>query len=315
MGAAVKPKLCTQEQIDHLTIKGVKFIIANKEDAIRYLSRNNNYFKLTAYRKVFPKHEQGENIGKYQDLDFAQLRDLSIIDMRLRYQMLEMALDVEHYAKVRLLKYIEDRADENGYSIVEDYRTAIGADNCRRLDADFIERAKSPYCGSIIEKYSKGFPVWAFVEIISFGGLVSFYQYCSKRYSDKELEDIAYLMLNIKDLRNAAAHNNCILNDLDSGSNREPKYRIMEELAYIGVSKRVRKVKMANIRLQQIVTLLYTHKTIVTSDGIHQVQCRKLHEVLDRMYHHIEYYRTNSIITSAFDFLKMVIDNWFAVSI
>lgn len=35
------------------------------------------------------------------------LVDLSIVDMLLRYEMLPLTLDVEHFAKVKLLKRIE----------------------------------------------------------------------------------------------------------------------------------------------------------------------------------------------------------------
>lgn len=53
-------------------------------------------------------------------------------------------------------------------------------------------------------------PVWVFIEIVSFGGLVGFYHYCAKRYSDKEMIDDYYRLLTCKKNRNGAAHSNCI---------------------------------------------------------------------------------------------------------
>jgi hypothetical protein len=50
-----KPILGTDGQIRHLQSKGVKFNIMTVEEATEYLNKNNNYFKLTAYRKNFPK--------------------------------------------------------------------------------------------------------------------------------------------------------------------------------------------------------------------------------------------------------------------
>ena len=73
----LKPMLTPSELIKHLESKGVKFELINKEDAQKYLEENNNYFKLVSYRKNFPKYENGENIGKYIDLDFKMLMDLS----------------------------------------------------------------------------------------------------------------------------------------------------------------------------------------------------------------------------------------------
>ena len=40
--------------------------------------------------------------------------------MRLRYLLLHLALDVENYAKVKLLQTIED-SDDDGYQVVEEY--------------------------------------------------------------------------------------------------------------------------------------------------------------------------------------------------
>ena len=73
---------------------------------------------------------------------------------------------------------------------------------------------RSIYCRNIIEKYGGNYPVWAFIEIVSFGELVGFYHYCANRFSDKEMKDDYYRLLTCKKIRNGAAHSNCILNDL-----------------------------------------------------------------------------------------------------
>lgn len=57
-------------------------------DAVAYLSRNNNFFRLRSYRTNFPKVEEGSRKGQYANLDFKMLVDLSIVDMLLRYEML-----------------------------------------------------------------------------------------------------------------------------------------------------------------------------------------------------------------------------------
>jgi len=55
----IKPILSIKGQINHLTFRGVKFDILSKEEAMVYLSQNNNYFKLTSYRKSFAIHLDG----------------------------------------------------------------------------------------------------------------------------------------------------------------------------------------------------------------------------------------------------------------
>ena len=49
----------------------------------------------------------GVNEGKYLNLDFAYLKDLGIIDFRLRMILFKMINSIEHYLKLRILKYIE----------------------------------------------------------------------------------------------------------------------------------------------------------------------------------------------------------------
>lgn len=45
---------------------------------------------------------------------------MSIIDMRLRYRIVEMALDIEHHTKLQLLRKI-DEYDEDGYQVAKEY--------------------------------------------------------------------------------------------------------------------------------------------------------------------------------------------------
>ena len=60
-------------------------------------------------------------------------------------------------------------------------------------------------------------------------------------------------------------------------------------------------------RMQQIVTLLYTHSVIVTSSGVRESEKRALTELCQRMHHHIDYYTDNDVITSNFDFFEKVV--------
>ena len=120
MGKTNKPILNCAKQISHLQSKGVKFEIISTADAEKYLNENNNYFKLRAYRKNFPKHPDGADKDKYINLDFAMLKDLAIIDMHLRYKLMHLVLDIEHFAKVKLLRTIGDSRND-GYEIVESY--------------------------------------------------------------------------------------------------------------------------------------------------------------------------------------------------
>ena len=56
------------------------------------------------------------------------LTDLSIIDMRIRKTMLSIVLDLEHYAKVKLLSKMENDS-KDGYTIVEEYIQNLKTNN------------------------------------------------------------------------------------------------------------------------------------------------------------------------------------------
>ena len=307
-----KPRLSLDEQIQHLKDKGILFNIMDEESAKQYLKYNNNYYKLTSFRKNYDKHPGGKNKGQYIKLEFAYLVDMSIIDMRLRYRIVEMALDIKHHTKLQLLRKI-DEYDEDGYQIVKDYIDSLDDRQKNHFESEINRNRRSIYCRNIIEKYGGNYPVWAFLEIISFGKLVGFYRYCANRFSDKEMKDDYYRLLTCKKIRNGAAHSNCILNDLrphtaEHHTNKE----ITKELIHIPhMNSNFRKNKMSNTRIQQIITLLYMHKKIVRSEGIALYESGELKKLIRRIDRNSNYYKTNKLIQETFRFFEMVVDSWF----
>lgn len=87
--ANTKPWLTASEQIDRLKSRGVHFSLMSEDDARAYLEKNNNYFRLRAYRLGFPKVEEGNRKGEYANLDFYAETETS--DTRAY----EQALDIE----------------------------------------------------------------------------------------------------------------------------------------------------------------------------------------------------------------------------
>jgi len=308
----VKPKLSLDGQIEHLKEKGVLFNIMSEVEAKDYLAQHNNYFKLTAYRKNYDKHPAGENKDKYINLEFAYLVDIAVIDMQLRYRIVHMALDLEHHTKLQLLRKM-DAFNEDGYQIVQDYIDSLDEKQRKIFDSEINRNKGNIYCGDIIAKYDGAFPIWAFIEIVPFGRLVAFYGFCADRFAEKTMKDTFYRLLTCKEIRNASAHSNCILNNLKAktaahGTNAA----VTSELMTIkGMNTNFRKNRMSNARIQQVVTLLYTHKDMVESDGIKQSESEELKKIMSRVDKNYDYYKTNPMIKGTFDFLKLVVDSWF----
>lgn len=313
----MKPWLNPQQQVEHLKSKGVRFKLMTETEAVDYLSKNSNYFRLRSYRTGFSKVEEGERKGQYSNLDFKMLVDLSIVDMLLRYEMLQLSLDIEHFAKVRLLGKIES-AGEDGYAVVSDFLSSYDE---KKPDGSIYNSTKneirkgerSPYIRGILSRYPKyDFPAWVFLEVVSFGTFIYFYEFCAKRFGSKEMLDDFYLFQGVKSLRNACAHNNCILNEMSSGSAmykaRHSLTVAIGQIATIGQGQR--KSKLSNDRLQQVATTLYVHK-LIASKGVHDNRARSLKEFVDRMNMHLDYYQGNDQIVSGFDFITKLISEWF----
>ena len=53
-----------------------------------------------------------------------KLQILAVIDMKLRYRIVHMALDIEHHTKLQLLRMM-DKFNEDGYQIVQDYLDSL----------------------------------------------------------------------------------------------------------------------------------------------------------------------------------------------
>ncbi|WP_026664630.1 Abi family protein [Butyrivibrio sp. FC2001] len=169
------------------------------------------------------------------------------------------------------------------------------------------------HCGDIIVKYDGAYPIWAFLEVIPFGRLVSFYGFCADRFADKNMKNNYYRLLTCKEIRNASAHSNCILNDLKARTaSHDTNAGVTKALMSIeGMNKNFRKNRMSNARIQQIVTLLYMHKEIVTSEGVHKKAAKDLQDVIARAFKNNDYYKNNPMLKGTFDFLKLVVDSWF----
>ena len=127
--------------------------------------------------------------------------------------------------------------------------------------------------------------------------------------------DRFYIMIRCKNVRNACAHNDCLINDFHIGTAPyKPKYPVIQKLAVIpSLSSDSRKRRMQNERMQELIYVLYIHNEIVTSKGVHDKAAQKLHAFKERMMKHSDYYNTNQLIAANFNFLKLVIDNWFSL--
>lgn len=198
-----KPWLTPAQQVKHLESEGIKFELTSKDDAERYLEKNNNFFRINLFRKGFPTYVGGPNDGLFINLDFGMLRDLAIIDYEFRQVLLSISIDVEHFSKLQLLRFLEAHQDD-GYLIVEKYISSKDQklDNGKTVNlvkSEINRGANGCYTNQIIADYpGYRYPVWAFVELIPFGTFNIFFFMLQR---DIETKNFKAVSINFKALK------------------------------------------------------------------------------------------------------------------
>lgn len=317
----LRPMMNISEMVSYLKQKNIKFDLISEEDAETYLKYNNNYYNITAYKHNFQKYPSpaGKYEGLYQDLDFAYLKDMAIIDHRTRLLLFKMIIDIEHYLKIKILNTIETIEEEDGYKIVNLYLEKDFNDEKfpKRVHNSIFKKVGNEYYQKIFSKYDvdkdkklENIPIWEFLEIITFGELVNFYDFYTKEYNLVDENRDVYILRDIVKLRNAVAHNTCVLSELNKKDNDYPaSYKIVQYLKDCNIGKVTRNNKLSNSRIRQITCTLYMFNEIVTSDGIKENVNKEINKLFfDRIILHKEYNNNNELLKSIYSYFKNIIE-------
>lgn len=313
---SIKKKITIEEQISHMKNNNIKFEICKEDEANHFLKEHNYYFKIKSYSKNFSKYTQGENKGKYINLDFAYLKELASIDMRLRQIILRMCLNLEHSLRCFIVLTSTMNKYDNGYNVAQSFLR-----NHSKTKTE-IERAKdSCITCSLYNKYNSDFSVWSLVELLTFSGITKFilyyfdYSYFRPRgYNTNQL--INFFDFNVRHLRNAAAHNNCLINDLREYDKRginnfsvDGKIRkYLEDNIKIIKSKERNKYLKVPV-LQDLASLIIMYDEYVTSEKVKANDYRELNSLFkERITKNKEYFNREQNLTGAYNFINKIID-------
>ena len=165
-----KDKLTVDSQIAHMKSNGITFNIVNEEEAKEFLLYNNYYFKIKSYAKNYDKYLEGDNKGKYINLDFAYIKELSTIDMYIRQFVMKITLSIEHFLKTQMLRDFMGNDQEDGYSIIEEF-----IDEFPGIRRNIDMKQSNSACTDLITKYNDSFAIWNIVEVLSFGDFIKLY--------------------------------------------------------------------------------------------------------------------------------------------
>lgn len=314
----IKPILTSSQLVQKMkNEKGIKFSVVSEKEAEKYLFNVNNFLRTASYRKNFQKYQKGINKGKYIDLDFAYLKELSTIDMHFRMEVIQLCLDIEHDLKVKILQDVEKSKDTiDGYSIVKDF-----INQNRNILKKLESNCNSPFTCDLVNKYFTiqaefeektnrqinkitnfdDCPVWVFLELVTFGDLIHFYTFFYEEIKKTPAISKALLHL-IKNLRNGCAHNNCVLANLSAETSRSPQEITTCVTGIKTISKSQKQKKLTCRPILEFVTLLYVYDKIV-SPKVKRKGFEKLNTLfIGRLLRNKSFFDSNDLIKTTYDF-------------
>lgn len=296
------PKLSILQQINDMKKRGVTFEICTEIEARKFLEENNYYFKLKAYSHNFDRYRGTEKEGQYINLDFAHLKDLSTIDARLRKLILNMSIDLEHFLKVRMLKHF-NMVDEDGYEIVKEL-----FQRKPDLGDDVDGKINTSTCNGIVKKHCNNWAIWNIVEVMSFGQFISLYELFYERNTFKD--NGCYLLYPVKMLRNAAAHNNCLINQLRAPYSREinVSYELKADVKKVSLNRNAADKFLKHPTVHDFIALLFLYNKIVPeptrTKGMDELELF----FSERIPRHSDYYKKQQGLVSTYNFVYEIVE-------
>lgn len=300
-----KPMLDSAEQISWLEGQGIAFHSFDREQARDFLENRTYFFKLKSYAKNYRKDAQ----GLYHGVDFGMLVELSLLDMHLRKAVLDLCLSIEHQLKVMLMRALSEDPDEDGYAIV------------RRLFAAYpdIEREVRHHADSATHDlqthYPQDMPVWILIEICSYGSLIRLLDLYFGAKDEEAWKRLRRLIYSSKFLRNAAAHNNCLLNSLRTSYSRKgkpfhPTTSVLQRVRQIpGISKQAAGRNMNNHVIHDLIASLMLFESVCTSPAMADQVLHNFSGLLHgRFVRHKEWFQSDPLLANRYRFTVKVID-------
>lgn len=302
----MKVKTSIEDQIKILLSRNVKFNIIDVEHAKKFLADKTYYFKLAAYRENFDYNKLHNGEIQYKDLEFAYLVELSKIDMYLRYVVLELSLDIEHFLKRWIINDCTNDQSDDGFQLVNMF-----FENNNTAKTKITGHLKSSYSHDLIQKYINNMPIWVFAEVSTFGDFLYFYQYYCK--SKNITYPIDNKILNqIKSLRNACAHNNCIINNIDKRLPATTNLNARVKLWASNLLKNAAKINVTSMLRHQViydfVSILYAYCRFAD----HKVVGKKIFRLYllfnKRIKKNKRYFKKNQRLMNAYKFVYEIIN-------
>lgn len=298
-------KLTVPEIISHLKNDlGITFNYFSESEATHFLEKHNYYFRLKQYANDFDNQTKK---GKYIGLDFGHLVELSTIDMHFRKLILKMTIDLEHYLKVRLVNICQTNSADNGYDVVSKFLSE------KHIISTNITSINSL---SIYEPCIKkeNLAVWNITEILGFHDFLTFYIFYHN-YFKLKCDNLIHLDC-VRRLRNAAAHNSCMLCSLKPDNKFFFDTDVCFDLIQSnkGLNPNVISSSMKVPFLNDFAVMLYLYNKNISSEKIKQKTIEELKEFMTgRVLYHKDYFTDNTLLKNSYSFCMTVINHYVTI--
>ena len=272
---------------------GIGFNEWDTEQAIEFLQEKNYYYKVSSYRKLFPKID-----GKY-NIEFSTLADIAVIDMRLRYLLLGICLDIEHSIKTAIMDIVTKNPRIDGYDIVKDYAVY----NPQGYNNTINALSKNAYLKNIYLKHHQDIPIWVLVEVMDFGNICYFIEmYCKKYPSNKRLKKAKQFSSYARHIRNACAHSNVLLVDMLNQKLKQPSAVVLS----LGKSFGLDRSDLRYRKLHDIFSLIILHREYC-GDKLKRHRRLEAIELAKRSKRYMKYYEENEDLKKIYQILCKIL--------
>lgn len=281
---------------------GITFNLKSEEEAAVFLAKHNYFFRLKQYADFGEKTKS----GKFTNVDFGQMVELSTVDMFLRKLILKMTLDFEHYLKVKIINDSQENPADDGYAVVENF---LETHNRVRHLIENLNNSSYFYNRQVFDKYKEKTSVWSIVEMLGFSDFIDFYAHYYQFFHLK-CEYTPHFD-SVRRLRNAAAHNTCMISNLKPQSWFKSDIEINFELlgANLEVGNGVISSCLKVPVLNDFAVMLSNYVKLISSPKIKEKTLEEMQEFFNgRMILHKEYFENVIEIKNAYHFAKDVLD-------
>lgn len=281
---------------------GITFNLKSEEEAAVFLAKHNYFFRLKQYADFGEKTKS----GKFTNVDFGQMVELSTVDMFLRKLILKMTLDFEHYLKVKIINDSQENPADDGYAVVESF---LETHNRVRHLIENLNNSSNFYNRQVFDKYKEKTSVWSIVEMLGFSDFIDFYAHYYQFFHLK-CEYTPHFD-SVRRLRNAAAHNTCMISNLKPQNWFKSDIEINFELlgAKLEVGNGVISSCLKVPVLNDFAVMLSNYVKLISSPKIKEKTLEEMQEFFNgRMILHKDYFENVNEIKTAYHFAKDVLD-------